>query len=125
MKWSDFEKYLKAEHLAGRRVTAVIAEITIETTHPQGKPEETPVMYFAGKQKGLILTPANRKALKDMYGDNVADCIGKTVQLEAVPMRVAGRDTNPVRIFPAPQPAAPASRPGPAPAPTGETAENN
>ena len=41
----------------------------------------------------------------DLFGDNIGNCIGKTVQLEAVPMLVAGKHTLPVRIFPAPQPA--------------------
>lgn len=104
-KWSDYEKYLKGEHLGSRRVTATIARIVEETTHPNGRAEETPVMYFAGKQKGLILTPSNRATLKDLFGDNIGNCIGKTVQLEAVPMLVAGKHTLPVRIFPAPQPA--------------------
>ena len=38
-----------------------------------------------------------------MFGDDVAAAIGKRVQLEAIPLRVAGRDTLPVRINPAPQ----------------------
>ena len=45
------------------------------------------------------------RALRAMFGDDVTACIGKRVQLEAIPLRVAGRDTLPVRINPAPQPA--------------------
>ena len=119
MKWSDFERYLKAEHLGGRRVTATITKVTTEITHPNGRPEETPVIYFAGKQRGLILTPHNRATLKEIFGNDVAACVGKAVQLEAVPMDVAGKHTMPVRIFPAPQPppTAPAVPPAPPPAP--------
>ena len=116
-KWSDYEKYLKGEHLNGRRVGATIAQVVEEITHPNGQAERTPVLYFQGKQRGLILTPFNRNALRDMFGDNIANCIGKAVQLEAVPMLVVGKHTLPVRIFPAPQPttsAAPATESQPA-----------
>lgn len=101
--WSDFEKYLKGEHLKGRKVTATIAEITIEETHAGGKMEEKPVAYFRESKKGLILSPTNQRTLRALFGDDVTACIGKKVQLEAIAMRVAGRDTLPVRIGPAPQ----------------------
>lgn len=113
--WSDFEKYLKGEHLKGRKVTATIAEIVIEETHAGAKAEQKPVAYFRESKKGLILSPTNQRALRALFGDNVANCIGKKVQLEAVPMHVAGRDTLPVRINPAPQDAKPDAQ---APAPT-------
>ena len=69
------------------------------------------MLYFVGKQKGLILSPTNQRALRALFGDDVAACKGKTVMLEVCPMRVAGRDTLPIRIMPAPQPAAPAAPP--------------
>ena len=53
----------------------------------------------------MILSPTNMRTLRAMFGDDVAAAIGKRVQLEAIPLRVAGRDTLPVRINPAPQPA--------------------
>ena len=54
LKWSDFEHYLKGEHLNGRKVTATIAEIVIEETHAQaGRTEEKPVCYFKESKKGL------------------------------------------------------------------------
>ena len=64
MKWSDFEHYLKGEHLNGRKVIATIAEIVIEETHAQaGRTEEKPVCYFRESKKGLILSPTNIRAL--------------------------------------------------------------
>jgi hypothetical protein len=103
MLWSDFEKYLKGEHLKGRKVTATIAELAIEETHANGRAEEKPVLYFKESKRGLILSPTNQRTLRALFGDDVAACIGKRVQLEAVPLRVAGRDTLPVRIGPAAQ----------------------
>jgi len=110
MRWSDFEHYLKGEHLGGKKPVVTIEEIVIETTHAGGQEEEKPVAYFVGKSKGLILSPTNQRALRAMFGDDVAACKGKTVMLEVLPLRVAGRDTLPIRIMPAPQnaPAKPA-----------------
>lgn len=112
MKWSDFEHYLKGEHLAGKRPIVTIREIVIEETHAQaGRAEDKPVCYFAGAKKGLILSPTNMRTLRALFGDDVAACQGQRVQLEAVPMRVAGRDTLPVRICPAPAQPRPAAEP--------------
>jgi hypothetical protein len=102
--WSDFEHFLKGEHLKGKKPIVTIAEIAIEETHSQaGRAEMKPVMYFRESKKGLIVSPTNQRTIRAMFGDDMAACIGKRVQLEAVPMRVAGRDTLPVRINPAPQ----------------------
>jgi hypothetical protein len=100
MRWSDFEKHLKASHLGGRRVTVKIARIVIEETHPRpGKTEKAPVAYFEGKEKGLILSPTNCRKLAKLFGEDVDQAIGQTVVLEAVPVSV-GRDTkHPIRIF--------------------------
>ena len=123
MKWSDFERYLKGEHLGGKKPVVVIEEVVIEETHAGGKAEDKPVAYFVGKQKGLILSPTNQRTLRALFGDDVAACRGKSVMLEATPMRVAGRDTLPIRISPAPQPAQPAKTPPAASAPQ-EDGEN-
>ena len=114
MLWSDFERYLKGEHLKGRKVTATIVELTIEETHANGRAEDKPVLYFKESKRGLILSPTNQRTLRAMFGDEVTACIGKRVQLEAVPVRVAGRDTLPVRINPALQPTTPTTETAPA-----------
>ncbi len=102
MKWSDFSKYLKAEHLAGKRVTVTIDRVALEETHPRpGQAVSVPVLYFAGKAKGLILTPTNQRALQALFGNDVTACAGKPIALEAVPVRVGGNDRTPIRIFPA------------------------
>jgi hypothetical protein len=101
----DPTEAMKGEHLQGKKAVVQIAEITVEETHPrQGITEQTPVAHFTGRKKGLILSPTNQRALKALFGDDVSACKGKWVTLEAVSMRVAGRDTLPIRIGPAQQP---------------------
>jgi hypothetical protein len=101
MKWSDFERFLKAEHLAGKKVTVTIEEVVLEKTHVGNEDRQAPVIYFVGKNKGLVLTPTNQRTLRQMFGDDVAECKGKRVTLQAVPMTVAKRQVQPIRIGPA------------------------
>ena len=97
LKWSDFEHYLKGEHLNGRKVIATIAEIVIEETHAQaGRTEEKPVCLFPRKQERTHLVPDQhpharrhvRRRCHRLYPQ-------APLQLEAIPLHVAGRDTLP------------------------------
>ncbi len=98
--WSDYEKYLKPIHLHGEPRTLTITRITEEETHP--RPTETvrnPVLWFKEMPFGLILSPTNRATLIALYGDAVRDSIGKPITVQAVPMKVAGKDKQPIRIL--------------------------
>lgn len=86
MQWSDWDKYLRGEHLGGARRVVTIAEITIEEVHASaGVAEEKPVLWFRESKKGLILSPINRRTLASLFGDDAGACVGKRVTLEAVP----------------------------------------
>lgn len=123
-RWSDFDKYLKAEHLKGQAFTLTIARVEVEITHPRPGVEATsPVIYFRETDKGLIVSPTNQDALTALFGDDIAAAIGQRVTLRALALRVAGRDVLPIRLYPAApegKTAIPTS-PGLAPA-TGQTA---
>ena len=46
--------------------------IEFQTVHPRpGQEEIKPVMYFQGKQKGLILTSTNQDFLRASFGDDL------------------------------------------------------
>jgi hypothetical protein len=100
MNWSQFEKYLKPAHLAGRRAVVTIADVKVETLHPRpGVKEPAPVLYFKGREKGLILSATNRRALAGLFGDDSNNAIGKQIELEATPVVVAGKERTPIRIY--------------------------
>lgn len=100
MNWSDFEKYLKPVHLGGKARIVTIARIAIEETHPRpGVTEDSPVGYLAEYKQGLILSPTNRTTLIELFGDDVEACIGQKVVIKVVPLKVAGKEKTPVRIF--------------------------
>lgn len=107
-KWSDFDKYLRGEHLERKTFTLTIARIEIEETHPRpGQVQLSPVAYFRETRKGLILSPTNQRAIAAAFGDDIAQAVGGRVTLRAEAMRVAGQERLPVRLsIPAQTPAA-------------------
>ena len=79
--WSDLDPYLKAAHLPpGKTVPATVDRIEFQTVHPRpGQEEIKPVMYFQGKQKGLILTRTNQDFLRATFGDDITASYGKPI----------------------------------------------
>lgn len=63
--------YLKAEDLQGRDALVTISHVAIETMKDQkGVGEQKPVIYFVGKQKGLVLNITNAKRIAVNHGDD-------------------------------------------------------
>jgi hypothetical protein len=98
--WSDLDPYLKAAHLPpGKAITATVERIEFQTVHPRpGLEKLKPVMYFAGKQKGLILTSTNQDFLRLTFGDEISASFGKQVTLRAVRKTIAGRGVDTIII---------------------------
>ena len=97
--WSDLDPYLKAAHLKTAIVPATVDRIEFQTVHPRpGQEEIKPVMYFQGKQKGLILTSTNQDFLRATFGDEITASYGKAITLRAVHKIIAGRGCDTVII---------------------------
>jgi hypothetical protein len=97
--WSDLDPYLKAAHLKTAIVPATIERIDFQTVHPRpGQEEIKPVMYFVGKQKGLILTSTNQDFPRATFGDEITASYGKLITLRAVRKTIAGRGIDTVII---------------------------
>jgi len=98
--WSDLDEYLKAAHLpAGKTVPAEVDRIEFRTLHPRpGVEEIKPVMFFIGKQKGLILTSTNQDFLRLTFGDEISASHGKSITLRAVRKTIAGRGVDTILI---------------------------
>ncbi len=101
MKWSDFDDYLTADHLGGKAFTLEIKEVVTEEFYDQSlhMKEAQPVLHFKGTDKGMIVRGPNRKALKALFGDDVAACVGKKVMIRAERAIAFGKEHWPVRIF--------------------------
>ena len=73
--------------------------IEFQTVHPRpGQEEIKPVMYFQGKQKGLILTSTNQDFLRATFGDEITASYSKPITLQAVRKTIAGRGVDIVPV---------------------------
>ena len=83
MKMSDAfaSKYLKAADLQGQRISLVINHVTIESVGKEDKPEDKPIVYFMGKQKGLVLNVTNKNVFVLLYGKETTQWTGRQIEL--------------------------------------------
>ncbi len=72
-------KHLKADDMGPQfRATVTIDRIELEAFDDQHKP----VMYFSGKDKGLVLNKTNVQTLVDLFGTAESDdWIGQRIDL--------------------------------------------
>jgi len=124
MKWSDFDRWLKADHLQGKARTLTIDQVVVEEVYSQAEKRNrpAPVLYFRETKKGLVLSQTNQDALQALFGDDVGGCFGKRVLLDPTPMRVAGRELTVIRLKAAPGANGAGAKPAPAEQPGDEPA---
>ena len=80
--------------------------------------DEKPVLYFRGKNKGLVLNVCNGQEIAEAYGDDMENWPGNPVVLYRTSTTFAGKRVPCLRIrVPAAPAPAPAPEPQPAPAP--------
>ena len=74
-------KYLSAGDLPeGAEVKLVIRSVRMEQL--EGKGKEQPVLYFQGKEKGLVLNVTNSRRLVAAFGDrDLHEYVGQTILL--------------------------------------------
>jgi hypothetical protein len=104
-------KYIKSSDLQGREVTLTIARIAIEKLDDGQKP----VIYFGGKEKGLICNKTNANRIAHYYGTNTDGWIGKQIVLGVELVDMQGQTKEGLRIKGIPAPA-PLTQTQPAPA---------
>ena len=105
-------KWLKADDLQGRPVKAVIQETLMEDIGDDHKP----VIYFRGKEKGLVCNKTNFESIAMDLGDDTDLWVGQTIELYPARTNYAGKTVPCVRVrmpagvAPPPRQAAPAIR---------------
>jgi hypothetical protein len=126
--------FLKATDLQGKEPTVIISHVKKEEVGDG----EKPVIYFSGKEKGIVLNKTNATNIADIYGPETDAWSGKAVTLFTTWVDFNGRSVEAIRIRrpspngshaapanPAPQAAPTAPAPAPSqesenPAPTGD-----
>lgn len=89
-------KYIKAADLQDRPVKVVMAHCEVEKIGDDKKP----VLYFDGKEKGLVLNVTNWRSIAKMYGDDSDGWAGKPITLIPAVTDFRGETTECVRIKP-------------------------
>lgn len=101
MKISDAfpSTYLKADDLNGSRPVVVIRSIKFENLGDERKS----VLYFEGKDKGLVLNKTNANAITDILGTDETDYwVGARIRLYPIKVDYQGKRVLAIRIEEAP-----------------------
>lgn len=91
-------KYLKASDLQGRTPVLSIREITIESLGSEEEKENKPVIYFEGKEKGLVCNKTNWNTLIDLFGEETDEWIGSKIKLIVSEVAFKGKMSPALRI---------------------------
>ena len=91
-------KYLKAADLGEKEHKLNIAGVKIEDVGGQGSEEDKPVLYFVGKQKGVVLNRTNAMAIAAKYGDDTEAWVDKEVVVYPDQTLFQGRMTPCIRM---------------------------
>lgn len=86
--------YLKASDLQGRQPQVTISGYKMETIGDDQKP----VVYFQGKEKGLVLNKTNANNIAAAYGDDMDDWQGKSVVLFSAWVDFQGKSVEAIRV---------------------------
>jgi hypothetical protein len=104
--------YIRAADLKDRQVTVTMSHVNMEDIGGDHKP----VLYFKGKEKGLVLNKTNSTNIAMIYGDDTDGWEGGEVILFPTMVDFQGKSVAAVRIKVPPRPAA-RREPPPAPPP--------
>lgn len=88
---SDF---LKASDLQDKEVTVTMSHVEMTELGS----EQKPVLYFAGKDKGLVLNKTNCNTIIGMYGPNSDGWKGKRIAIFPTQTDFQGRQVACIRV---------------------------
>lgn len=91
--------YLKAADLQDRNVMVKMSHVTLEKIGD----DEKPVLYFVGKEKGIVLNKTNAQNIAVVYGDDTNDWTDQELVLFPAMVDFQGKTVEAIRVR-APQP---------------------
>src|SRR6185437_8452532 len=87
-------KYLKASDLQSREVTVKISRAEIEKLGDDSKL----ILYFDGKNKGLVTNKTNADRIAHVYGNNTDDWLGNEIILYPDMVNFQNRVVEAIRV---------------------------
>jgi hypothetical protein len=88
-------KYIKAADLQDRQHEVIMHHVELENI---GDDDRKPVLFFAGKQKGLVLNKTNSRTIAGAYGDDTDEWAGKKVILFPAMVDFRGDQVEAIRV---------------------------
>lgn len=88
--------YLKAADLAGRNIRVTMSHVEMKDIGDDHKP----VLYFVGKEKGIVLNKTNSNNIGAAYGDETDAWKGKDIVLYPAMVDFQGRSVEAIRVRP-------------------------
>lgn len=98
--------YLKASDIKGHTPTVLIEKVEIVKFEDKEKAETKPAIFFAGKEKGVVLNKTNVRSIIEAYGTESDHWLGKNIMLSVVAtemgdgIRVTPLQNNPAQEAP-------------------------
>ncbi len=95
--------YVGAWDLQGKDVTVTIARVVPGELAKAGtsKKDKAPIMYFEGREKGMVLNKTNMRIIASIYGGfKVRQWIGKPITLFATTCQFGPNTVDCIRIRP-------------------------
>lgn len=86
--------YLKAADLDGRNIGVTMDYVRMEDIGGDHKP----VLYFEGKEKGMVLNKTNANNIMAVYGDDTDDWHGGELTLFSAIVDFQGRSVEAIRV---------------------------
>ena len=109
--------YLKASDLNGARIVVTIDHVAIEKVGQGDDQDDKPIVYFAGKEKGLALNKTNANSITEILNtDETEEWRGRRIVLHPDKTDFNGKRVDCIRVAPAPK-SGTTSRPTPPPPP--------
>lgn len=87
-------QYLKAADLGGQERRVTIANLEAEKLGNETKP----VLYFEGKDQGLVLNKTNANTISDDYGYNTEGWEGRDIILYPAKVEFQGKRVPAIRV---------------------------
>ncbi len=91
-------KYLKAADLRGQTVSVTIASCAEETIGQGREAEQKCVLYFQGKEKGLVLNATNTNTIADLLGFETQVWVGNHIELYTIMTEYQGKPQEGLRV---------------------------
>lgn len=87
-------KFLKCADLQGRKAKVVIDHVEMDKIGDDTKL----IVYFRGKDKGLVLNKTNASVISDMHGDDTDDWSGCDIMLFPTRVDYQGKRVDAIRV---------------------------